>query len=260
MGAQGLRRVAAGSLRRSYRAFRRGIGFAPAVRAAVALGAGLASEGLVGLTAGLPSRLGPAQLDHRQSQGRSSYKPHGSRSSPVRSYFGCRRSCEWPRRTCIVCSIARSPPPAFQDRPALPAAAGRQVEVAALNLPSPPRRRPAAAGGASTAQRTRHLQLAPQPSGDRLLLPLPLHARGLLQVSVAVLNSATCMIAAASETAGLIPTAPPRRRWHALTSLPLHCVAPAQAALHLRPDRVGSAPHQTSPLGPSEGTGRVFKH
>ncbi|HNN96368.1 MAG TPA: hypothetical protein PKI03_29035 [Pseudomonadota bacterium] len=86
------------------------------------------------------------------------------------------------------------------DRHAPPAAARRQVEVAALNLPPPPD-----GGGLRLVAQARLngrviLQLAPQPSGDRLLLPLPLHARGLLQVSVAVLNGATCMIAAASES------------------------------------------------------------
>jgi len=96
-----------------------------------------------------------------------------------------------------------------KDQPALPAAVGLQVEVAALNLP------PSSDGARLrlVAQARLNgrviLQLAPQPSGDRLLLPLPRHTRGLLQVSVAVLNSATCMIAAASESRWFDPDRSP---------------------------------------------------
>lgn len=42
-------------------------------------------------------------------------------------------------------------------------------------------------------------QLASQRAGETLTLQLPASARGLLEVSVAALGSATCMIAGASE-------------------------------------------------------------
>ncbi len=102
-----------------------------------------------------------------------------------------------------------------------PAAARLQVEVAALNLPPPPD-----GGRLRLVVQARLngrviLQLAPQPSGDRLLLPLPRHTRGLLQVSVAVLNSATCMIAAASESRWFDPDRSPVAAGTLSIALPL---------------------------------------
>lgn len=108
-----------------------------------------------------------------------------------------------------------------KDQHALPAAAGLQVEVAALNLPLPPDGGRLRLVAQARLNGRVILQLAPQPSGNRLLLPIPLHTRGLLQVSVAVLNSATCMIAAASESRWFDPDRSPVASGTLSLALPL---------------------------------------
>lgn len=89
-----------------------------------------------------------------------------------------------------------------------------QVEVAALAMPQPrDGSRLRLVAQARLNGRVIWQLAAPRP-GDRLVLPLPPSARGLLEVSVAAISSATCMVAGASESRWLehrgqgVPAAP----------------------------------------------------
>ncbi len=88
----------------------------------------------------------------------------------------------------------------LRSSPPSPVSHDLQVEVAALDLPQPRDGSRVRLVAQARLNGRVILQRAAPRQGDRLVLQLPSSARGLLEISVAAINSATCMVAGASES------------------------------------------------------------